>query len=138
MTDPTFGEIKFNNVDAWDGIVPFEHGPSDTSEFAVHIWADEAGPSATQRSTFDQLKIQYPVLWPSIADALLECHAGLDSVEELSCSFSPTVGCYIEGGVDLDHANFELVYTFDLPGEGSRGFFARIVGWEVVEACVAE
>jgi hypothetical protein len=36
------------------------------------------------------------------------------------------------------HADFELVYAFDLEGENGRGFFVRIVGWKVAEAVVAE
>ncbi|MDG3006368.1 hypothetical protein [Paludisphaera mucosa] len=137
MTDPTFGEIEFK-IDAWDGLAPFAYEPSRTSRFAVHIWADESGPSALQRATFDQLKARYPSLWPDIAEALLLCHPGLISVEEVAAGLSPTIGCYIEDEGGPAHADFELVYTFDLPGEGGRGYFVRIVGWDIVEAFAAE
>lgn len=137
MTDPTFGEIVFR-IDAWDGLVPFEHGLSGMTGFAVHVWADESGPSAIQRDTFDQLKARYPALWPTIARSLLGCHAGLSSLEEVACGLNPTVGCYIERAGRHGHADFELVYTFDIPGEGSRGYFVRIAGWEIAEAFVAE
>jgi hypothetical protein len=137
VNDPAFGEIEYSG-DAWDGLVPFEHGPSGTSEFAVHLWADESGPTAMQRATFEQIKARYSRLWPSIAEALLGCHAGLSSVQEITRGLSPTVGCYIEGVASQGHADFELVYTFDLEGENGRGFFVRIVGWKVAEAVVAE
>ncbi len=137
MNDPTFGEIEFS-IDAWDGIVPYEHAPSNAAEFAVHIWADDAGPTTLQRRTFDGLKARYPTLWPSIARALLDCRPDLGSTDAVEAGLNPTVGCYIEGEGGADHANFELVYTLDLPDEGSRGYFVRIVGWEVIEAMAAE
>jgi len=137
VIDPTFGEIEFS-IDAWDGLVPFEHGPSGTSGFAVHIWAGESGPSAFQRATFDQLKARYPSLWPAIARTLLGCHDGLSSIGEVASNLIPTVGCYIEGEGGHDHAELELVYTFDLQGEDDRAYFVRIAGWEIVKAIVAE
>jgi hypothetical protein len=58
VNDPAFGQIEYSGH-AWDGLVPFEHGPSGTSEFAVHLWADESGPRAMQRATFEQIKARY-------------------------------------------------------------------------------
>ncbi len=68
MTDPTFGKITFR-IDAWDGLVPFEHEPSGISAFAVHVWADESGPTSSQRATFEDLKARYATLWPVIIEA---------------------------------------------------------------------
>jgi hypothetical protein len=61
-----------------------------------------------------------------------------ESEDEVERSLRPTAGCYIEAGANAGHNDFELVYEFDLPGEGARGFFVRIVGWEVAEAVMAE
>lgn len=137
LIDPTFGEIQFQ-IDAWNGLVSFPDNPSGTREFAVHIGADESGPTPIQRATFDQLKARYSALWPSIAEALLGCQIGLSSTGEVARTLGPVVGCYIEDGGGRTHADFELVYTFDRPGENGRGYFIRIVGWEIAEAFVAE
>jgi hypothetical protein len=137
VNDPSFGEIEFS-IDAWDGLAPFEYRPSGTTMFAVHVWADESGPSAVQRATFDQLKAHYVILWPSIAKALRGCHASPTAIVDVANCLNPTVGCYIETESGGAHAAFELVYAFDLPGENGRGYFVRIVEWEVAEAFVAD
>jgi hypothetical protein len=137
LTDPAFGEIEFH-VEAWDGIVPFDFDQTRMTEFAVHIWADESGPTVAQRMTFEGLQARYRELWPSIAEALLGCHPALNSTKEVEDSLSPTVGCYIEEVVNPEHNDFELVYGFDREGENGRGFFVRISGWRVVEVVLAE
>jgi hypothetical protein len=137
MTDPTFGEIEFH-VQAWDGQVPFNHGPSGAKMFAVHVWADESGPTESQRTTFEQLKVRYSELWPLIAEALLGCHSDLDSVEAVERCLNPIVACHLEESASQGHEDFELVYSFDLDGEGHRGYFVRIVGWQVAEAFMAD
>ena len=137
MIDPVFGDIEFD-VDAWDGICPFVFPASRTAEFAVHVCADDAGPTDGQRSTFKELLARYAAMWPDIARSLAACHPALSTAEEVGRSLSSTVGCYIEEGASGGHHDFELVYEFDLPGEGSRGFFVRIVGWEIAEAVMAE
>ena len=137
VTDPAFGEIEFN-VEACDGIVPFDFNRTRMTGFAAHIWADESGPSIAQRTTFERLQSRYRELWPSIAEALLGCHPALNSTSEVEASLSPTVGCYIEDVPHPEHNDFELVYGFDREGENRRGFFVRISGWRVVEAVLAE
>jgi hypothetical protein len=136
MIDPSFGEIEFS-IDAWDGLAPFVHDPSGSSEFALHIWADQSGPTDAQRATFDRLKARYPALWPLIAGALLDCHPDLNSVEEVARALNPVVGCYLEDAASEGHSDFELVYTFDLAGEDGRGFFVRFIGWRIVETVLA-
>jgi len=137
VIDPVFGQIEFG-VAAWDGVVPFEFPPAGTLHLAVHVCACKSGPSASQRATFQQLCARYAVLWPGIARSLAECHPTLSTAEEVGRSLRPKVGCYIEECATTDHNDFELVYEFDRPGEGSRGYFVRIIGWEVVEAVMAE
>lgn len=129
MIDPTFGEIVFRH-DAWDGLVSI--GPL---EFTVHIWSDSKGPSTAQRVAFDDLKAGYEGLWPSIASELLKCHEGLISIKEIEESLSTTVNCYVEGG---DGHGIELVYAFDLPGEGDRGYFIRLVNLAIVDVAVED
>jgi hypothetical protein len=137
VLDPVFGEIEFG-VDAWDGLCPFDFPPAGTAEFAVHVWAGASGPTAGQRATFEQLRARYAALWPGIARSLAACHPTLPTEAEVGRGLRPTVGCYIEAGASADHHDFELVYEFDRPGEGARGFFVRVVGWEVTEAVMAD
>lgn len=137
MDDPVFGEIEYR-IDAWEGSAPFEHGPSGLSDLFVHIRADESGPSEVQRATFEQFEARYAALWPAIAEALLGCRDDMGSVAEVEAAISPEVSCDIEEESTGGFADFELVYTFDLEGEGARGYFVRIEGWEVAEAFVAE
>ena len=137
MTDPTFGDIEFRG-DTWDGLVRVDFATAGTSAFAVHVWADESGPTIVQRSTFEQLKARYPDLWPNILAALLDLHPGLSTLEEVEMNLSPIVGCYIELDDGVGPAEFELVYGFELEGEDDRGFFIRFVDWQIVEAVIAE
>lgn len=137
MVDSVFGEIEFV-IDAWNGRSPFKFPQARMGQFYVHIRAGASGPSAVQRATFDQLRARYTTLWPGIAQSLVACHPILSTAEEVERSLRPTVGCYIEAGASAGHNDFELVYEFNLPGEGVRGFFVRIVGWEVVEAVMAD
>jgi hypothetical protein len=137
VTDPTFGEIAFCEG-AWDGLVPFESVPAGTSEFAGHVWADESGPSDVQRATFEQIKGRCTGLWPTVAKVLLGLHPVLGFVAAAEDHLSSTVDCYIEAEASQGHVDFELVYGFNLEGENSRGFFVRIVGWQVAEAVIAE
>ncbi len=135
MTDASFGAITFT-VDAWDGLVPFEHEPSGTSAFAVRVWADASGPTAGQRATFEELKRRYATLWHVIAGAMTKCHPPLGSVDTCRNGVDSIVGCYIQSEANLGHEDFELVY--ELRGDPGRGVFVRIAGWNVVEAVVAE
>jgi hypothetical protein len=135
VIDPSFGEIRFS-FDAWDGLVPFAHAPSKLSAFGVHVWADDSGPTDSQRATFEELKARYASLWPAIADAVLECHPDLHSVADVARHVNPTVGCYIEYGGVASHDDFELVYDFDF--DDGRGVFVRFAGWSIVDAFLAE
>jgi hypothetical protein len=137
VTDPVLGAIEFF-CGAWDGVVPFEFPGHRKLEFALHVWADASGPTAGQRATFEGLCARYAALWPAFARSLAECHPELTTEEEVERSLLPIVGCYIEAGATAGHNDFELVYTFDRPGEGSRGFFVRVVGWEIAETVMAE
>jgi hypothetical protein len=137
VTDPVFGEIDFH-VDAWDGTAPFVFGPAKTSAFRVHVWADDTGPDEIQRSTFEQIRSRYASLWPSIAETLSSLHPILKTIEAVENNLKPIVGCYMECETGDGHSDFELVYEFELEGEGIRGYFVRIVGWRIVEAFMAE
>ena len=135
MIDPLFGEISFT-VDAWYALVPFEDERSGTLAFAVHIWADPSGPTASQRATFKELKRRYETLWPVIAETMVKCHPRLSSVDRCREYVDPTVGCYIQNKASRGHDDFELVY--ELRDEPGRGIFVRIAGWDVVESAVAK
>jgi hypothetical protein len=135
ITDPTFGQIAFL-VDAWDGLVPFEHDPSGTAKFGVHVWADESGPTDSQRATFEELKARYAALWPEIAKAMLRAYPALGSVDECGSALGPCVGCYIEYEATDKHEEFELIY--EVNDEEGLGIFVRIAGWKVSDALTAQ
>jgi hypothetical protein len=135
ITDPTFGKITFS-IDAWDGLVPFEHEPSGTSAFAVHVWADESGPTSSQRRTFEEVKARYTTLWPVIIEAMVGCHPTLGSAYGCRDGVDSTVGCYMQRDASQAHEDFELVY--ELTSEPGRAIFVTIAGWQVIEAAVAE
>jgi hypothetical protein len=134
-TDATFGKIAFN-IDAWDGLVRFEHKLSGTSTFAVHVWADESGPTSSQRGTFEELKARYAELWPVIAEAMVRCHPTLGSAHGCRDGVDSTVGCYMQRVASQGHEDFALVY--ELTSEPGRAIFVTIAGWQVIEAVVAE
>jgi hypothetical protein len=135
MTDPTFGKITFS-IDAWDGLVPFEHEPSGISTFAVHVWADESGPTSSQRATFEELKARCATLWPVIIDAMVGCHPTLGSAYGCRDGVDSTVGRYMQRVASQGHEDFELVY--ELTSEPGRAIFVTIAGWQVVESVVAD
>ena len=137
MIDPVFGQIEFR-IDAWDGIVPFQFTPANTTQLAVHIWSDESGPCDSQRSTFRQFCNRLPELWPTIAAGLAECHPELKTVKKVQQHLNPTVGFYLESGATHGHHDFELAYGFDVDCENNRGFFVRVVGWQVESTVLAE
>jgi hypothetical protein len=68
---------------------------------------------------------------------LLRCHGGLTSIEEVNSHLNPMVALYIYEFDDPDEALLEFVYTFDLNGEGSKGYFVQLHRWKVIEAFLA-
>jgi hypothetical protein len=138
IVDPEFGSLKYC-VDAWDGLVPFEYEPSHTTHFSVQLRAPVAGPTEAQQAAYRELKSRYDELWPSIAEALMECYGEATTVEELTALLNPIVGLYmIEDFDDPQQAEFELVYDLNRPNEAGKALFVRLHSWEIVEAVMAD
>jgi hypothetical protein len=135
MCDADFGMMRHNAIDAWDCCVEFDFPHRNTSTFAVHVWASQAGPTEVQRLAFRELKSRYLQLWPDIANGILGVHPSLKTVEDLNQFMSQFIAVHIG-----EHAedSVELVYTLSLPTEGSRAYFVPLSDWKVSEVVVAE
>lgn len=139
MSDPDFGAMRHNNIDAWDCRMDFDFPHLNARQFAVHVWASLDGPTPLQRQVFRELKRRYKQLWPKIADGILRVHPSHTSAEALANAVGKYVsvhlGGFTEDGEFTEDA-VELVY--DLAGEPSRGYFVRLNEWNVREVVVAE
>lgn len=133
--DPDFGLMKHNNIDAWDCRLNGDFPHANTRQWAVHVWASEAGPSNAQRSKFRELKSRYAKLWPEIAHGIVSVHTGLTSVDELNASTPDYVSVHLG---EYSENSVELVYNLNLADEGSRGYFVMLDEWKVEEVVVAE
>lgn len=135
-SDPDFGSMKFNGIDAWDCRVDFDFPHPKTKYFAIHLWQyDPAGPTSAQRECLRRLKEQYAQLWPDIAGKIIAVHETVRTQKEVEDAMPQRLAAHIgEQGEDA----VELVIDLDLPGEGSRGYFIPIVDWQVQDAIVAE
>ena len=94
IVDPEFGSLKYC-VDAWNGLVPFTFEPSRTTHFTVQLKAPASGPTEAQQAVYRELKVHYEELWPSIADALVECCGEAITAEDLAGLLNPVVGLYM-------------------------------------------
>jgi hypothetical protein len=138
IVDPEFGSLKYC-VDAWDGLVPFTFEPSHTTHFTVQLRAPVSGPTEAQQAAYRELKTRYEELWPSIAQALVECCGDATTVDDLAALLNPVVGLYmIEDFDDPQQAEFELVYDLNRANEPGKALFVRLHSWEIVEAVMAD
>lgn len=102
---------------------------------ASHVWLYGDAPTALQEKAFEDLVACYDQLWPNVAAKLATLHPELGSVEDIRRCVRNRVAIHIG-----EHAedSIELVYEFDLPNEGSRGFFLRVDGIHVIDGFMAE
>ena len=107
---PDFGEEAFNEIDAWDCRVVHDFPHLKTTEFAIHVWADERGPTENQQACFNTLKSKYNELWPQIANKMIGCHDQLETI----------------------------VIDLDLPNEGTRGYFIPVEDWFIGDVVIAD
>ena len=135
MSDPDFGTMTYNGIDAWDCRVGFEFPHPKACYWAVHVWAPATGPSDSQRLRFRELKSRYSELWAAISHALVNVHPTLTSLDDLNNSTSECVAVHLG---EHDEGTVEIVYTLGLPEEGGRGYFVPLEGWEVGTVVVAE
>lgn len=77
----------------------------------------------------------YDQLWVNVADELVALHPELATPDEVSTHLRDRVAVHIG---EHEEDSVELVYEFDLPGEGIRGFFLRVAGARVIEAFIAD
>lgn len=135
LSDPVFGECRFNGIDAYDcsRVVATPHSPA--TQLAAHIWLYDDGPTDLQKAVFADLISRYEQLWPNVASELVALHPELSTVAEVEQSLRNRVAVHIG-----EHAedSLELVYEFALPNEGIRGFFLRVDGTQVTGAFIAE
>ncbi|MDM4019435.1 hypothetical protein [Roseiconus lacunae] len=132
--DPILGSCTFNGLDAYDcsRIAPTPHSPN--VNFASHLWIDGDAPTDRQKAAFAALLSSYEQLWPSVARTLVELHPALTGIAEVEAHLSNRIAVIIG---EYTEDSLELIYEFDLPDEGSRCFFLRICGNEILEAVIA-
>ncbi len=92
-------------------------------------------PSERQRLAFASFVSNYHELWPKIADKLSTLHPTLNCPEEVKRHLKDRVAIHLG---EHSEESLELVYEFDLPNEGSRGFFLRVVDLEIVDSQIIE
>jgi hypothetical protein len=134
-TDSIFGRCSFNSIDAYDCSRMIATPHSDSTEIASHIWLYGGAPTALQEKAFEDFVACYVKLWPNVASKLAILHPEMESVEDVRrCvrnRFAVHIGEHAEDSI-------ELIYEFDLPNEGSRGFFLRVDGMQVIDGFIAE
>ena len=135
MNDPVLGRCKRTGIDAFDctRVVATPH--SDTTTLAVRIWLYGDAPSRLQKDAFANLVGDYDRLWGNVAKELGALHPELTTPDSVRTHLRDWVAVHIG---EYEEDSVELVYEFDLPGEGIRGFFVRVAGSRVVEAVIAE
>lgn len=131
--DPDFGEMQFNGLDAWDCHFAFDLPHPPTWYFAIHVWADERGPTERQRQVMRWLPAAYAGLWPNVANRIIGLHPGLQDREALR--LREWVSVYI--GEDSEDS-LQLVYDLDEPEDGNRAYFITISDGNIVDAYVAD
>ena len=134
-SDPDFGRMKHNTIDAWDCRVEFDFPHGKTNYFAVHIWAHSEAPTKKQRKIFRELKTRYDGLWPDIASSIIMVHKEIESQAELEAAMREWVAVHLG---EHDEDSLELVIDLDFPDEGTRGYFIPIENWNVGKAVIAE
>jgi uncharacterized protein YoxC len=134
-TSSTFGQCRFNSIDAYDCSLIIATPHSDSTKMASHVWLYGEAPTTLQEKAFEDLVARYDQLWPNVASKLATLHPELDSVEDIRRCVRNRVAVHVG-----EHAedSIELVYEFDLPNEGSRGFFLRVDGIQVIDGFMAE
>lgn len=130
VDDPEFGELKYY-VDAWDAEIEFSSPPIETAH--LHLRADESGPSKLQRELLRELPGRHTELWTDIATALVRCHPGVESVEELNEQIRPHIGIAVYD----DTSAVELSYRFHRDPE-HRAYFVTLRNWQIAEVCSAD
>jgi hypothetical protein len=131
----TFGACEHNGIDALDCSISVATPHSPETKFASHIWLYEDQPTRLQRQLFIELRNHYDEFWPTIAQELLRLHPDLSTTEDVTTFVKNRVGVHIG-----EHAedSLELLYEFNLPNEGFRGFFLRVQNAAIVQSFVAE
>lgn len=134
-TASPFGLCRFNSIDAYDCSRMIATPHSDSTEIASHIWLYGGAPTALQEKAFEDFVACYDKLWPNVALKLAILHPEMESVEDVRRCVRNRVAVHIG-----EHAedSIELVYEFDLPNEGSRDFFLRVDGMQVIDGFIAE
>ena len=130
IADEQFGDLNYN-INAWDGDIGIDCPPF--TQCHVHLWADDDGPSDSQRQRFADFLTRHNSLWPSIAAALVRCHTEIDSINELVAKIHPRV-CI---NMQPDDTELELAYSVDGDPE-FRGYFVTLRDWQITEVCMAE
>lgn len=129
INDDQFGEVTIRGG-GWSFSLPFDHPPLASARFYVH--AGGSGPTLRQRSVIHEFTKRYKSIWPSVSVALLRCHGGIASVEELLNSMEPEMKVVVGAG---DPAVLTLSYRID--GESGRSYIVTIREWDVVEISTA-
>ena len=130
IDDPVFGHLDYN-IDAWNGTTDFDLAPFKSAH--VHLVASDAGPAKSQRKLFKELKKRHPALWPAIAEALIRCHAEIESYDELIERIDPRICINIYD----DSGSLELSYSMQGDSE-RRAYVVTVRNWQVAEICSVE
>ena len=130
IADAQFGNLDYN-INAWDGELEIDCPPF--THCHVHLWADDDGPTDSQRQRFTDFLTRHESLWPSIAAALVRCHNEIESVGDLVARIHPHV-C-----INMQPDDTELELTYSVEGDPEfRGYFVTLRDWQITEVCMAE
>lgn len=135
MQDSVWGRCQFDGVEAWQCSRVIETPHSPTTRLVTRVWLYDDSPTELQETRFADLVENYDQLWPEVARVLATLHPGLTTVEEVQTHVRDDVAVHVG---EHEEGSVELIYEFNLPDEGTRGFFLRIDGRRVIDAIIAD
>ncbi|MCA9123864.1 MAG: hypothetical protein H6821_01000 [Planctomycetaceae bacterium] len=125
IDDPLFGRLRYH-INVWVGKVPYSKSPFEIAD--VNLVAPESGPLESQRVAFREFVDRHVELWPSVARALVRCHAGVASVAELQDRLNPRIQFIMQ------HEDGRVSVRYSINGEqGERVVVITFRNWEIAE-----
>lgn len=130
ISDKQFGNLDYN-INSWDGEFAINWPPF--TQCHVHLWADEDGPTDSQRQRFAEFTNRHAPLWPSIANALVRCHPKIQNCDDLIERIDTRMW------IDMQSNASELKLTYSFQDDPKfRRYNITLRNWEIVEVYMAE
>jgi len=123
--DPDFGTLNYF-VETWTAEIAFACPPLTAAR--IHLCADEAGVTESQRRLILDLIARHTDLWSDISAAIVRCHPDLQTREELESRIMP----HVVIDVGRDAKSMALSYTIADDSKDSK-CFVTLRNWEVVQ-----